>query len=112
MPRKHRMYHRGIQQSVKDFPMLPMMIHPVRIVSGTRLYGTKNLSLRETIDFVKETVLLSEIVGEYVDVHEEGSRSHAHQCLCPFHDDRNPSMHINDDKGMCDSTVSNHTMLL
>ena len=72
----------------------------VRLLSGTKLYATKSLSLRETVDFVKETVLLSEIVGEYVDVHEETGRGNVHQCLCPFHNDRNPSMHLNDDKGL------------
>ena len=100
MPRLRRVNHRTVERGMTGFSMFPMTNQPVRLLSGTRLYATKNLSLRETIDFVKESVLLSEIVGEYVDVHEERGRGHAHQCLCPFHDDRNPSMHLNDDKGL------------
>jgi len=99
MPRFHHFPHRGMDRTMTDISMFPITNRPVRLSSGTRLFATKNLSLRETIDHIKETILLSEIVGEYVDIHEEGSRGRGHQCLCPFHDDRNPSMHINDDKG-------------
>ena len=99
MPRYHRILHRSIDRGITDFTIFPLKNRPVGFSSGTRLYATKNLSLRETIDHIKETILLSEIVGEYVDIHEEGNRGRGHQCLCPFHDDRNPSMHINDDKG-------------
>ena len=100
MPRYHRILHRSIDRGITDFTIYPSTNRPVRISSGTRLYAMKNLSLRETIDHIKESILLSEIVGEYVDIHEEGNRGRGHQCLCPFHDDRNPSMHINDDKGI------------
>jgi DNA primase catalytic core len=57
------------------------------------------LSLRKTIDTIKETVLLSEIVGNYVkDIQSKGGQSYL--CLCPFHDDNNPSCSISDDKGL------------
>jgi hypothetical protein len=54
--------------------------------------------LRQAIDYIKETVVLSEIVGEYVEV--KAGVGSAFKCLCPFHDDRNPSMSVSDDRGL------------
>ena len=66
-------------------------------VSSSRLYG---VNIRKAKDFIKEKLVLSDIVSHYVDkLHTTGT--HTHQCLCPFHDDQNnPSMAISDDKGL------------
>jgi DNA primase len=57
------------------------------------------LNLRQAVDVIKEKVILSQIVGNYVkDMRSYGST--AYQCLCPFHDDRSPSMSVTDDKGL------------
>ena len=45
---------------------------------------------------IKE-IPVSEIIGRYVPVVRQGNYT---KCQCPFHDDKNPSMNINDDKGM------------
>jgi hypothetical protein len=64
---------------------------------GVQLFAA--LSLRQAIDVVKEKVVLSNIVGAYVkDMRPYGACSF--QCLCPFHDDRSPSMSFSDDKGL------------
>ena len=43
---------------------------------------------------------ISEIIGRYIPVTKKGPR---HSAVCPFHDDHNPSLSINDEKGffMC-----------
>ena len=40
---------------------------------------------------------ISEVMGRYLTLHRKGP---AVRAVCPFHDDHDPSMHINDDKGM------------
>lgn len=37
-----------------------------------------------------------DIIAHYVEVKKQGS---SYVCVCPFHDDKNPSMHINSIKG-------------
>ena len=46
---------------------------------------------------LKSRVSIAEIVGGYVDLRKAGA---AYKGLCPFHDDKNPSLHVDDDKGM------------
>ncbi|MFM7129397.1 MAG: CHC2 zinc finger domain-containing protein [bacterium] len=41
---------------------------------------------------IKETVDIVSLVGQYVQIHRAGNRFKA---LCPFHDDKNPSMEVN-----------------
>ncbi|MGB0452660.1 MAG: DNA primase [Bacteriovoracaceae bacterium] len=45
---------------------------------------------------IKETPI-SHIIGRYIDVTKKGQYFVAH---CPFHNDTNPSLHINDQKGL------------
>jgi hypothetical protein len=54
--------------------------------------------LSETdINTLKQSVSLSSIIKTYIDVRE--TNTNTYQCLCPFHDDKNPSMGISDAKG-------------
>lgn len=46
---------------------------------------------------LKSRVSIAEIVSGYVSLRKRG-RSHIG--LCPFHDDKNPSLHVSDEKGM------------
>jgi hypothetical protein len=45
-------------------------------------------------------VLLSTLVKHYVKTPLKPLRKDEYQCLCPFHADKNPSMGINDEKGL------------
>ena len=81
-------------------PSRPLRVPPQRCPptpSSTALFA-KSLSLRQAIDHIKETVALSDIVGEYVEV--KTGVGNVFKCLCPFHDDRNPSMTVSDDPGL------------
>lgn len=46
---------------------------------------------------LKSRISIVDIVSDYVPLRRAGS---SHKGLCPFHDDKNPSLHVNDDKGM------------
>ncbi len=53
-----------------------------------------------TLDDLKRQIHdlpLSEIMGKYVHIQRVGSQTKA---VCPFHDDHDPSLQINDDKGL------------
>ncbi len=98
----HRFRHIWTDPRVHDYPTDPITRgHSGQ--SSTALHATKNptksLTLRQTVDHIRETVLLSEIVGQYVSDIRDGYGGQA-QCLCPFHDDHNPSMSISDTKGV------------
>eukprot|EP01041_Mallomonas_annulata_P000339 gene339-606_t len=46
-----------------------------------------------------DSVSILDVIGHYVtDVQSQGGSEH--KCLCPFHDDTNPSLTINDEKGL------------
>lgn len=53
---------------------------------------------REVVDRIRESVVLSQLVGEYVRLAREGSGTR-YKGLCPFHSERTPSFHVNDDRG-------------
>lgn len=58
-------------------------------------------SFKSVIESIKEQVTLSDIIGHYVDVKPLGaSSSRQFTSLCPFHDDKNPSLRISDSKGL------------
>ena len=40
---------------------------------------------------------ISHVLGHYLTLHKRGPNTLA---ICPFHDDKNPSMHVNDQKNM------------
>ncbi len=48
-----------------------------------------------TLATIKNTVDIVTLVGDYLPLHRAGSK---YKCLCPFHDDHNPSMEVNPDR--------------
>ena len=55
------------------------------------------------IDFkyVREHADFAKVLGAYgIELHKDGSRVGQFKCLCPFHDDRNPSMKVNTQKNI------------
>ena len=63
-----------------------------------RLVPLNALDMKKAVDFIHERVVLSEIIGQFVDVKQNGPQSFT--CICPFHEDKNPSMGVSDDKGL------------
>jgi DNA primase len=49
---------------------------------------------------LQDKVPISQIVGHYTELKSTGGNSNNYQCVCPFHDDTNPSMGVSDDKGL------------
>lgn len=50
----------------------------------------------KSIEELKSRIDLAELISYYIEVKRQGS---SYVCLCPFHDDNSPSMHINVEKG-------------
>ncbi len=48
-------------------------------------------------DEIKSKLTVSEVIADYLPVQSAGAQ---YRCLCPFHDDKKPSMMINDPKGI------------
>ena len=48
------------------------------------------------IELLKQRADIVEVISHFVEVRKQGV---SYVCVCPFHDDRNPSMHINPQKG-------------
>lgn len=67
-------------------------------------YGTKKSfqiqgSFRDVTDRVKEQAILSELISKYIEVKPViGGGTGSFVSLCPFHDDKNPSLRISDIK--------------
>ncbi len=51
---------------------------------------------KESIENLSQRVDIADIIGNYIEVKKQGS---SFVCVCPFHADKNPSMHINSMKG-------------
>ena len=51
---------------------------------------------KNSIEELKNRVNILDLISSYVEVKKNGS---SYVCICPFHDDKNPSMHINNKKG-------------
>ena len=47
------------------------------------------------INQIKNRIPISSLVSRYVNIVEKGSKK---WCVCPFHDDKNPSMIVDDDR--------------
>jgi len=58
------------------------------VVWGFAVFSANESIIRQ----IKETVDIVSLVGQYIQVHRVGNRFKA---LCPFHDDKNPSMEVN-----------------
>ena len=67
-----------------------MMLHRGRELSSR--------GLDEFVSTIRENVLISSMVSHYTGQQLSSAKSQI--CLCPFHDDKNPSMGINDEKGL------------
>ena len=51
---------------------------------------------KESIENLSQRLDIVDIIEHYIEVKKQGS---SFVCMCPFHDDKNPSMHINQTKG-------------
>ena len=47
-------------------------------------------------DFLKNKIVLSDVIGRDIEIIKKG---HTKTALCPFHKEKTPSFHINDEKG-------------
>lgn len=57
----------------------------------------KNQVKENLINRIKDEILISQIIGDYIPISRKGSHTNA---VCPFHDDKNPSLSISDSKKM------------
>ena len=53
---------------------------------------------RSSIDNLAASIDISDLISSYVPLKKNGV--HSYVGLCPFHDDRSPSMHVSSDKGL------------
>jgi DNA primase len=63
-------------------------------------FSVKNvlkMGIKEKVNFIQQKISLSSIVSRFADLTPSGPDSY--RCLCPFHDDRNPSMLVNEGPG-------------
>lgn len=51
---------------------------------------------KESIESLSQRVDIVDVISQYIEVRKQGS---SYVSICPFHNDRNPSMHINPQKG-------------
>ncbi|WP_270981043.1 DNA primase [Campylobacter helveticus] len=51
---------------------------------------------KSSIELLNQRADIVHIISHFVEVRRSGA---SYVCVCPFHDDRNPSMHINSQKG-------------
>ena len=56
----------------------------------------KNSSFRSAIEEIKARLSIVDVVERYVSLKRTGRN---YTGLCPFHDDKNPSMHVNEERG-------------
>ena len=56
----------------------------------------KNFSSKSAIADIKARLSIVDVIQDFVSLKKSGKN---HIGLCPFHDDNNPSMHVNDEKG-------------
>ena len=56
----------------------------------------KNSSSRSAIEDIKARLSIVDVVERYVSLKRTGRN---YTGLCPFHDDKNPSMHVNEERG-------------
>lgn len=60
----------------------------------------------EEINDIQKQANIVDIIGSYVDLEKKGSN---YFCICPFHDDHNPSMSVNEEKGIFTCFVCHKT---
>ena len=74
---------------------------PVKLPSSPPPHRVRSLSttsLQEFTASIRENVLISNVVSHYTG--QKLSTASKQFCLCPFHDDKNPSMSIDDNLGL------------
>jgi DNA primase len=49
----------------------------------------------QSIQTLKQRLDIIDVVGHYMELKKSGS---AYKCLCPFHDDSSPSLHVSPSK--------------
>lgn len=59
--------------------------------------NVQKMGIKEKINLLQQKVSLSSIIGRFTDLTPSGPDTY--RCLCPFHDDRNPSMLVNEGPG-------------
>ena len=60
----------------------------------------------EEINDIQKQANIVDIIGSYVDLEKKGSN---YFCICPFHDDHNPSMSVSEEKGIFTCFVCHKT---
>ena len=60
----------------------------------------------EEINDIQKQANIVDIIGSYVDLKKKGSN---YFCICPFHDDHNPSMSVSEEKGIFTCFVCHKT---
>ena len=79
-------------------PCLSRSLHhplpPKASPSLLRLYSFSD----EAVEEVRRAVSLVDVVGQYLELKQKGDGEWLG--LCPFHEDNNPSMFVNDQKGV------------
>lgn len=60
----------------------------------------------EEINRIQNAANIVDIIGSYISLEKKGKN---YFCVCPFHDDHNPSMSVNEDKGLFTCFVCHKT---
>ncbi|MCH5166449.1 MAG: DNA primase [Erysipelotrichales bacterium] len=60
----------------------------------------------EEINRIQQAANIVEIIGSYVNLEKQGKN---YFCICPFHDDHNPSMSVSEEKGLYTCFVCHKT---
>lgn len=60
----------------------------------------------EEINYIQKQANIIDIIGSYIDLEKKGSN---YFCICPFHDDHNPSMSVSEEKGIFTCFVCHKT---
>jgi len=68
--------------------------------SPTRVRQMKDLQIAGFTQEIMQNVKLSSIIANYIEVPPSSRQQQQHVCLCPFHDDTNPSLQVSDAKGL------------
>lgn len=62
-----------------------------------------NASFKVVINEIKGRLDIVDLVESFVSLKKSGKN---YKGLCPFHDDKNPSMHVNQEKGLFIASVA------
>ncbi len=52
---------------------------------------------KDVFNYIKESIPISRVIGDYVELKSRGT---THKGLCPFHGEKTPSFHVDDNRGM------------